>query len=305
MRAHGSRHRPAVRAGAGRATVDGVSALLELLGQPSESRLVLLVCQGLGSSNATNLGIEASLATGVATSAGLQVPCPWARGAVAANRGADIGVALTVNAEYDTYRWGPITQAPSLLDGDGGFPRTAEDVGEHADLDEVRRECRAQIERAVLWGFDPSHLSAHLDALCRRPELFDVYLDLAVEFDLPISLPDPAVDLGFPARKLAAEEGILFADRVVSPPPNRAARQVVDQAIRDLAPGVTEIRVRPAADTPEIRAITSSWASMVGDAHLVTDDWAFRAALERSGAELIGYRELRRAQRQLTRPARP
>lgn len=276
-----------------------MSSLLELLGRGPEDRLVVLRGEGLGSSNAANLGVEAAVGHGVATTAGLQVPCPWARGAAASHRGGDVGVTLTVNAEFDAYRWGPITRAPSLLDGDGGFPRTAEDLGEHADVEEVRRECRAQIERAILWGFGPSHLSSHLDALCRRPELFDVYLDLAVDFDLPISLPDPSVDLGFPARDRAREEGILSPDRVIGARPGRAAQAVIDRALRDLQPGVTEIRVRPAADTPEIRAITGRWTSMVSDAHLVTDDWAFRAALQRSGAELIGYRPLRDAQRSL------
>jgi predicted glycoside hydrolase/deacetylase ChbG (UPF0249 family) len=274
-----------------------VTALLEQLGRDPEDRLVLLVCDGLGSSNASNLGIRAAMEHGVATSAGLQVPCPWARGASSGHRGDDVGVSLTVNAEFDTYRWGPITRAPSLLDGDGGFPRTSEDLGEHADVDEVRRECRAQIERAILWGFDPTHLSAHLNALCRRPELFDVYLELAVEFDLPVSLPDPGLDLGFPARKLAEEEGILSADRVVAGPRGRESRPAVDEALRALAPGVTEIHLRPAADTPELRAITPRWTANVSDAHLATDDWAFRAALQRSGAELIGFRLLRDAQR--------
>ncbi|MEM7276408.1 MAG: ChbG/HpnK family deacetylase, partial [Actinomycetota bacterium] len=221
----------------------------------------------------------------------------WARGAAAAHQGDDIGVTLTANAEHDTYRWGPITRAPSLLDGDGGFPRTPADLGEHADLDELRREGRAQIERAVLWGFDPSHLGSHLDALCLRPELFDVYLDLAVDFGLPMSLPDATVDLGFPARKLASEEGILVADHVVVAPRGRDSRAAVDAALRNLAPGVTEIQVRPAKDTPELRAVTPRWTANVADAHLVTDDWAFRAALDRSGAELIGYRQLRAAQR--------
>ena len=101
---------------------------------------------------------------------------------------------LTLNAEHDLYRWGPITQAPSLLDGDGGFPRTVTDVWDHADLDEVRRECRAQVERAVLWGFDISHLDAHMDALLLRPEFFDIYLELAVDFGLPLRLPDGAVE---------------------------------------------------------------------------------------------------------------
>ena len=119
------------------------------------------------------------------------VPCPWAREAAARYRGEDIGVHLTVNAEFELYRWGPITHAPSLLGGDGGFPQTIEDVWDHADLDEVRRECRAQIERAILWGFDVSHLDAHMGTLQLRPEFFDVYLDLAVDFRLPLRMAEP------------------------------------------------------------------------------------------------------------------
>ncbi len=52
----------------------------------------------------------------------LMVPCPWAREASSRYRGEDVGVHLTLNAEYELYRWGPITHAPSLLGGDGGFP---------------------------------------------------------------------------------------------------------------------------------------------------------------------------------------
>ena len=273
-----------------------MTALLERLGRHPEERLVALVCDGLGSSNAANAGIRGALDVGVATSTRLQVPCPWARGAAAGHRGDDVGVSLTLNAEHDAYRWGPITTAPSLLDGDGGFPRTASDLGEHADVDETRRECRAQIERAVLWGFDPTHLSSHLDALCLRPELFDVFLELANEFRLPMSLPDPSVDVGFPARKLATEEGILLADHVVEAPKGQASRLWVEEALQDLKPGVTEIRIRPAADTPELRAISPAWSANASDAHLVTGDWSFRAALDRSGAELIGYRQIRVAQ---------
>jgi len=48
---------------------------------------------------------------------------------------------------------------------------------DHADLDEVRREARAQIERAILWGFDVSHLDTAHSTMLLRPEFFDVYLD--------------------------------------------------------------------------------------------------------------------------------
>ena len=105
------------------------------------------------------------------------VPCPWARDAAAQYRGEDVGVHLTLNAEYDLYRWGPITHAPSLLGGDGGFPRTIEDVWDHADIDEVRKELRAQVERAILWGFDISHLDSHMGTLQLKPEFFVCYCD--------------------------------------------------------------------------------------------------------------------------------
>ena len=135
----------------------------------ADAKLVIINADDLGSCHSANVGVYECLATGTVTSATLMVPCPWAREASSRYRGEDIGVHLTVNAEYELYRWGPITHAPSLLGGDGGFPRTVEDVWDHADLDEVRRECRAQIERAILWGFDVSHLDAHMGTLQLRP----------------------------------------------------------------------------------------------------------------------------------------
>ena len=47
---------------------------------------------------------------------------PVGADAAAQYRGEDVGVHLTLNSEWETYRWGPITQSSSLLDGDGGFP---------------------------------------------------------------------------------------------------------------------------------------------------------------------------------------
>src|SRR5260370_31959435 len=143
--------------------------LAQRLGYSADAKLVVVNADDLGSCHSANVGVFECLATGTVTSATLMVPCPWAREASSRYRGEDIGVHLTVNAEYELYRWGPITYAPSLLGGDGGFPRTVEDVWDHADLDEVRRECRAQIERAILWGFDVSHLDSHMRTLQLRP----------------------------------------------------------------------------------------------------------------------------------------
>src|SRR5688500_12731762 len=186
-----------------------VTSLAERLGYPADAKLLILNCDDLGSSHAANVGVYESLREGLATSATLMVPCPWAREAAARYRGEDVGVHLTLNAEWDLYRWGPITHAPSLLDGDGGFPRTVADVWDHADLDEVRKELRAQIERAIIWGFDVSHLDSHMGTLQLRPEFFDVYLDLAVEFGLPLRLSGASREraLGCPIRRPATAGG--------------------------------------------------------------------------------------------------
>jgi predicted glycoside hydrolase/deacetylase ChbG (UPF0249 family) len=275
-----------------------MTELTERLGLGSDARVVIITCDDLGVSHATNAGIYEALRTGVATSASIMIPAPWAREAASRYRGEDVGVHLTLNSELDRYRWGPITRAPSLLDGDGGFPRTVADLWDHADLDESRRELRAQVERAILWGFDVSHLDSHLGCLQSRPEFFDVYLDLAVEFRLPIRLAGPEVErtVGFPFRSLAAEEGVVFPDHAVHVPHGVGSRRAIERAIHSLEPGVTELHVHPAHDTPELRAYDDSWSHRVDDHHLVCFDTEFRVMLDRAGVARIGYRELRAVQ---------
>lgn len=275
-----------------------MTTLAERLGHPADTRLVILNADDLGLCHSANTGTYDALRQGLCTSATLMVPCPWAREAAADYRGEDVGVHLTLNCEFDLYRWGPLTHAPSLLDGDGGFPRTVTDLWDHADLDEVRRECRAQIERAILWGFDVSHLDSHMGALQLRPEFFDVYLDLAVEFALPLRLSGASTErvIGFPFRRLAADEGVVAPDHFVYVG-GVGSRRVIEAALFDLRPGVTEMYVHPATDTPEVRAIGTDWAARVDDLHLVCHDSRLRSMVERTGAVLIGYRELRELQR--------
>src|SRR5579875_425416 len=237
--------------------------MAERLGFAPDARVLIVNCDDLGSSHAANVGVYDSLREGVATSATLMVPCPWARGAGAAYRG-------------------------------GGFPRTVADVWEHADLDEVRRECRAQVERAIYWGFDVSHLDSHMGTLQLRPEFFDVYLDLADEFRLPLRLSGAATErvIGFPFRRLASERGVLFPDHFVYVN-GVGSRQGVSRALESLPPGVTEVYFHPAADMPELRAMSPDWRGRVDDHDYLVDRGGLRREIERYGIQLIGYRQLR------------
>jgi hypothetical protein len=60
---------------------------------------------------------------------------------------------------------------------------------------------------------------------------------------------------------------------------------------------VTEVHVHPAVDTPELRAQTPDWSARVDDHDLVVNDHSLRPLLQRLGAHLVGYRELRELQR--------
>ena len=236
------------------------ASLAERLGHAADARLVIISCDDLGLCHAANVGVYRAMRDGAATCASLMVPAPWARHAAATyEAGDDIGVHLTLNAEHRNYRWGPITHAPSLLAGDGGFPRSIDDLWEHADPEEVRRECRAQIERALAWGIDVTHLAPHLTAITLRPEFFDVYLDWpsssrcrsACRRRSPPSRPGSR-SAGWPPRR--ASSSPTTSTTTGGP----AAATVSTRRIRDLEPGVTEIHVQPAIDTPEVRALSAA-----------------------------------------------
>ena len=269
--------------------------LASRLGYSDDARLVIISCDDLGSCHGATEGVYQSIRNGVATCASIMVPAPWARYAADQYNGEDIGVHLTLNAEHPLYRWGPLTHAPSLLSGEGGFPRSVDDLWEHADSTEVLRECRAQIERALAWGIDVSHLAPHLTSITLRPEFFDVYLELAVEFKLPIRLPSTisASAAGFPFRQLAADEGIVFPDHF-DHDWRTGSRERVLSALGALEPGVTEIHVQPSIDTAEVRALGDVAIGWIDDLALATSD-ELRNAVTASGAVLIGYRALRDA----------
>ena len=270
-----------------------MSQLTWRLGLGEKTRAVIITADDLGLCHAANVACFGSLSSGVASSASLLMPGPWAREAASRYRGEDVGVSLAITAEHDLLRFGPLTQAPSLLGGDGGFASTALDALDHADLDEVRRECRAQLERAVLWGFNLTHLCAHQGVLLSRPEFFDIVLELAEEYQLPLRLPSGAAEavLGFPARTLAQRAGVISPDLTIDTTPN-GLREVLSGLSERLLEGVTEIVVRPAEPTEELLAFAEDAAVRIDDLHLLTKEAGVKAAIRDAGATLIGWRPL-------------
>ena len=229
--------------------------LAERLGYEQSDRLLIVNCDDFGSSHAANFAIEASIQAGLASSATMMVPCPWAREAAHRAEGIPVGVHLTLTAEYPGYRWRSLTNAKSLHDKDGFLPRTAQEVWDHADLADAEKECRAQIEQALDWGVDVTHLDSHMGTLQIDPRFFEIYLKLAIEFRLPLRMVSAHQEqqLGFECRSRAARAGILFPDNFISPRWGTPARDRLTESLHGLRPGVSEIYLHPVEDGPELR----------------------------------------------------
>jgi len=270
-----------------------MSQLTWRLGMGETTKALIVTADELGLCHAANDGVFEALGAGVVSSASLLVPAPWSREAAARYRGEDVGVSLTITSEHELLRFGPVTQAPSLLGGDGGFANSVVDALDHADLDEVRRECRAQLERAVLFGFNVTHLASHQGALVERPEFFDILLELAEEYRLPLRLPSGAGEqaLGYPARLLAQQAGVIVPDVVVDTTPG-GFRNLLPTLADSLSDGVTEIVVRPALEASELRAFAKDAEGRIDDLHLLTREAAFKASLRAAGAQLMSWRPL-------------
>ena len=270
-----------------------MTELVARLGLPEGSRALLVTADDFGLCHAATEGVLDALAAKAATSAGLLVPAPWAREAAARSAGRDVGVHLALTAELPRYRWGPVTFAPSLLGGDGGFPATVADLHDHADPDEVRRECRAQLERAIQLGVDPTHLSVHGGALFAAPALFDVVVELAAETRLPLRLPDPAdaTGYGFPLHALADEHGIVRPDSVRWS--SRGALLSPEAFVANLPEGVTELVTRPALDTDELRALAPDAEARIADLDGLLGYDRLTSALDDAGVAVLGWAALR------------
>ena len=117
--------------------MEPAKSLVERLGYDADARLLIINCDDVGSSHAANLACHEAMTSGVATSGTLMVPCAWAREAVDMFAGLDLGVHLTLTAEYPGYRWRSLTGGRSLHDSDGFLPSTAAAVFARAQIDEL------------------------------------------------------------------------------------------------------------------------------------------------------------------------
>jgi len=284
-------------------------ALAERLGYQPTDKLLIVNGDDAGMCHAANLATLECLEKGLMRSATIMVPCPWFPEIAAYAREhpeKDFGVHLCHTSEWGKYRWGPVAsrdQVPGLMDPHGYLWPDEADIYTHATPEEALIEGRVQIQRALAAGVEITHLDSHMGALQRDPRYVKVYLQLGVEFNLPLRMAsqETLTRLGHPElRGQVAAQGILFPDYFVYDELENEKQDVKGfwrGVLKQLKPGVTELYIHAALPTDELKAITGSWATRAQEYEAFAKDEEMKKLVADEKIILIGYRPLRDLQR--------
>ena len=279
--------------------------LAERLGYPANAKLLILHADDLGAAHSIDAASFDALEKGAISSASIMMPTPWVTEVAAwakAHPDADLGLHLTLTAEWNTYRWGSVASkgtVRSLLDSAGIFPNEVAPVARRAKLVEVERELRAQVERARALGIRPTHLDSHMGTLFATPELMAVYLKVARAYGLPVLAlrgdPKSPPHAALRANEVALDTVIIAGPQV----PREQWKDFYLNALAHLKPGLTEIIVHLGHDDAELQAVMvdhpdygSAWRQRVYD--VVTSE-ELKKALKDNGVVLVGWRQLAKA----------
>jgi len=300
-----------------------MTSQIEQMGYAPDARLLIVNADDFGMCHSFNDAVQHLLLAGSISSATLMVPCPWAKEAAAFSASypeLDVGVHLTFTSEWEHYKWRPITRdvpLNSLVTGEGFFWPTCEEFERKACAEQVRTEIFSQIEQAIAWGVDPTHLDVHMGSLyglATGRDFLEIVFEACLYYGLPLRLPRAFTIAGQLPEDLASmakqrvqsaeEKGIVILDELLTHPFHYTSGETFEGMKRDmmamlraLQPGVTEIFIHPGYNTNELQAIQSHAPKRDMEVRLFQDE-DVRNLIQSEGIQMINWRKLRDFQRE-------
>jgi len=278
----------------------------EKLGYSKTTKLLIVHADDLGLSHSENLATIYALENGTVNSGSIMVPCPWfAEIAVYARShpDLDLGLHLTLTSEWEFYKWGPVlpsAEVPSLIDDHGFFWDGYENFVQNAKEDDIEKELRAQIERAIEFGINPTHLDCHMFCLYVKPEFLTIYLNLGREYNLPVLLNNElAKYFNIDLEAYTKDDDILADYGFMAMPENYkdGLDKTYTEILRSLDYGLNVIIIHAAYDNQEMQGITvnkTDWGSAWRN-----EDFSFftsnkcKEIIEEENIQLITWGEIR------------
>lgn len=155
-------------------------------------KYLLITSDDFAISHSVNQGIVEGFKQGLLQSSNFMAPAPWFPEAVRLTKqhNLPIGVHLTLTCEWTNMCFSPITDAPSLCNELGYFHSSYAELIKTMDIEQVKKEYRAQIQRVLASGVQPTHVETHMlsSILSEQDDVYqciaDAVEEVASEFGL-------------------------------------------------------------------------------------------------------------------------
>lgn len=276
----------------------------EQLGYPADAKLLIIHADDLGVAHSENIATFQALEEGVVTSASVMMPTPWAKEAALyaiENPDADLGVHITLTAEWETYKWGPMLGAdtvPSLVDEHGHFHPDVATFSANAKLEELEAEVRSQIEAAQKAGIAFTHLDGHMGSMLATDEIAQLYFRLGKEYGVPVRLHQHHAH---DSNNSELREAVVQMPGKVTTIQGAAPRDFPDgmaasynQYLRELEPGLNLLVLHLGFDDDEMQAITVNHPLWGAKWRQADYDWSMseeaKAIIKEEGIILVDWR---------------
>ncbi len=158
-----------------------------------------VISDDLGMHPAINEGIARAFTEGLLTDANIMAPCPAFKdgAAIARQIGLPVGFHATLTCDWDIYRWGPLTHAPSLVTPESYLKPHTYLAWDGAKDAEALAELTAQIEAIEAEGIHSTHASYHMGYDREGCRLFQIFEQIGMDRVGPLRVerPDSPVKL--------------------------------------------------------------------------------------------------------------
>jgi predicted glycoside hydrolase/deacetylase ChbG (UPF0249 family) len=285
----------------------------ERLGWPSGTKVVIFHVDDVGMSHNSNMGAIKSVEDGIATSLSIMMPCSWVPEYAAylkEHPHTDAGLHLTHTSEWKNYRWGPVagkSVVPGLVDPAGYLWKNVQDVVANATAEEIETEIRAQIDKALSMGIEPTHLDSHMGT-CFTPQFIDRYVKVGIEKQIPILIfgghmqyigdqVGPLRPMVISVAEKVWDAGLPVIDDLVTQPTRskdyKQKKVELIKLLSDMKPGITEVIVHCTVQTEVFSHISGSGPNREAELRLLTDP-DIKKFIESERITLTTWRELKK-----------